>query len=49
MRYCWLCKEPMYSSKESVCIGNINYDIHVKCKKEYLERNKDGEEKGKFK
>ena len=35
MRYCSYCKKPMHTSINSIWIGKKNFDIHVKCEKEY--------------
>lgn len=32
MRYCHICKEPMYTSNHSMWINKKNYDVHSKCK-----------------
>ncbi len=31
MRFCIVCKKPMYTSNGSVWIGRKNYPCHVKC------------------
>ena len=38
MRYCWICKKPMYSSNESIWIDGMNYDVHKKCKEAFAKR-----------
>lgn len=31
MRYCKLCKKPMFTSNFSLWIKGKNYDVHKKC------------------
>ena len=40
MRTCIHCKEPMFSSLESIWIDGKNYDIHKKCKESYASLEK---------
>lgn len=43
MRYCIVCKRPMYTSLESIWIEGTNYDIHVSCKKDFELEAKDND------